>query len=35
VSRLVAQPLEADDEYEVIRRIDQERDQPFVMLTEM
>ncbi len=31
----VAQPLEAHDEYEVIRGINQESDQPLVMLAEM
>jgi len=31
----VAEPLETDDEYEVVRGINQEGDQPFVMLAEM
>jgi hypothetical protein len=30
-----AEPLEPDDEHEVIRRVDQERDESLVMLAEM
>ncbi len=32
---LVAEPLDADDEYEVIWRIDQESDESFVVSAEM
>jgi hypothetical protein len=30
-----AEPLDPDDEHEVIRRVDQERDDSFMMLAEM
>jgi hypothetical protein len=30
-----AEPLDLDDEHEIIRRVDQERHESFVVLTEM